>query len=269
MKLFAAIVLSLSVSVAADAQSILRVHMADNARINVAVNGRYFNKRGTTVTVGDLPPGRHNVKVYGVTYDRWGRQYDRLVYQGTVSTGYGMITNLLYDPYTRRVSIRTNPVEDSRYLQRYGANEQYRTEVPDNASGYEYPGEENAVPAAGTSSNSLPSVNGAVSGAPVASPVAMGSFTEEKSDKLKKAIEAKATDTEKLKMVRESLKKEVVSTYQVSYIMDWFLFESTKLEFARWAYPLVADQENYKDLLAKFSYSSSKEEMQEFLKTKK
>jgi hypothetical protein len=268
MKRFSAIVTALCVSVAAEAQSMLRVHLADNSRINVAVNGRYFNRRGTTVTVGDLPAGRHNVKVYGITYDRWGRQYDRLMYQGNISTGFGMITNLLYDPYTRRVSIRTNPIEDSRYMQRFGSNNQFRSSVPDNASGYEYPGEENAVPTP-MSSTSQAASHGSANNNPVASPVSLGSISEEKMEKLKTSVDAKSNDTEKLKIIKDALKKETLSTFQLSNMMDWLLFESTKMELARWAYPIVADNENYRELLSKFSYSSSKEEMQDFLKNKK
>lgn len=246
-----------------NAQSLLRVHLADNSRINISVNSRYFNKRGTTVTVGDLPGARHYLKIFGVTYDRWGRVYDRLIYQGTVSTYDGMITNFIYDPYTRRVTMRTNPIDDSRngYAQnqptdRYNGN---RDIVPDLST----------PPAQPPAPEDDTKVSPQQGGTPAASPVGTSTLTDQASDKIKTKVDAKGTDTEKMKYLKEALRNETLTTFQVSYMMDWFLFESTKLEFARWAYNITTDKEYYDDLAAKFNYNSSKEELQQFLESTK
>ncbi|GAA4470527.1 hypothetical protein GCM10023093_31960 [Nemorincola caseinilytica] len=262
-QLFILLFLLVTVTTATQAQTLLRVHLADNSRINISVNGRYFNKRGTTVTVGDLPPGRHYLKIFGVSYDRWGRVYDRLVFQGWVNTKPGMITNFLYDPHNRTMSAMTNPIDDSRgpaYAQN-PTNGSYN-----DGPAYERPTPDADAPVTGSDDTRATPLQ---PGTPVASPVASGTLTEEASDKLKARVDAKTTDTEKLKYIKEALRKETLTTFQVSYMMDWFLFESTKVEFARWAYNITSDKEYYADLAAKFNYSSSKEELQQFLDSRR
>jgi hypothetical protein len=105
-------------------------------------------------------------------------------------------------------------------------------------------------------------------GSAVASPVPEGSFTDAASEKLKVKVDAKTTDTEKLKLMKEALRRETVTTFQVGTMLDWFLFESTRLEFAKWAYSITTDKDFYNDLASKFSYESSKEELAEFLKSR-
>jgi hypothetical protein len=254
------------------AQSQLRVHLADNSRISVAVNGRRFNTRGTSVTVGDLPPGRHSLRIFALTYDRWGRSYDRIVYQGSVVTSYLMATHFVYDRYSRRVDVR-NISLDGAYSSlssgQHPDNSQYRMNYDDgsdrNANINSYEKYDKNQPAVTDDENK---VNPSQSG-PVASPVPTGSFDDAESEKLKSKVDAKGTDTEKLKLIKESLKRETITTFQVSYIMDWFLFESTKVEFAKWAYTITTDKDFYNDISAKFNYKSSKEELDTFLQNRR
>src|SRR5262249_40457197 len=115
-KLLFVLFMLLTASICSMAQSTLQVRLADNSRFKVAVNGRHFNRLGTSITVGDLPPGRHHLKIYSVAYDRWGRGYERTIYQGRVNTEYRMATHFVYDPYTRSINIREVLAdEDYRY----------------------------------------------------------------------------------------------------------------------------------------------------------
>lgn len=260
------IVALLAVTISANAQSLLRVHLVDNSRINVSVNGRYFNRMGTTVTVGDLPPGRHLLKVYKITYDRWGRAYDRLVYQGTVNTSVGMVTNFLLDPRTHSMSVNRNPIDNSRNAYRPSQpSDGYGEYGSDNHNRYEPPTEENAVPEPPACEQENTAVTPLPNSAPAASPLPEGTFTEAKSEKIKAKVDAKATDTEKLRYMKEVLKNETVTTFQVSYMMDWLLFESTKVDFAKWAYTITTDKDFFNDLSSKFNYASSKEDFKKFL----
>lgn len=260
-------ILMMAFVISASAQSLLRVHLADNSRINVSVNGRYFYKQGTTVTVGDLPPGRHLLKIYNIAYDRWGRMYDRLVFQGTVNTSYGMVTNFLFDPRNRTMSATRSEIDNSRnrYAQSQLPNGQYKAYNEENDNQYEAPTAENAVPEPPAKESAKP----LDPGAPAASPVASGSLTEEKSDRLKTKVDGKATDTEKLKYIKDALKNETVTTFQVGYMMDWFLFESTKVDFAKWAYGITTDKDYYDDLSSKFNYESSKQDFKKFMSSRK
>jgi hypothetical protein len=75
---------------------------------------------------------------------------------------------------------------------------------------------------------------------------------------LDNAIQQKITDTEKQKLLQQNLENNNLTTIQVATILDWLTFEGSKLEFAKWAYPRVSDKHNYAVLKSKFSYTSSK-----------
>ncbi len=254
-KLLLFILIAVAGIITADAQTVLRARLADNSQINVAVNGRYFDKRGTTITVGDLPPGRHSLKIYTLRYDRWGRNYQHLIYQGAVRTSTGMVTNFTYDPYSRRINTQ------QQYLDDNAPQNPIRDENND--------GREDVVQSPMVHDKTRLTSPDA---SPVASPIttdAIGSLTDKESEALKIKVDAKNTDTEKLKLLKDELRKESLSTLQVSYIMDWLLFESTKVEFAKWAYSLTVDKENYSSLSPKLTYKSSQEELNDYVNDRK
>lgn len=230
------------------AQSQLRVTLSDGSRITVAVDGRYFNRRGTAITVGDLPPGRHSLKIYSVQQDRWGSPYQRLIFQGRVTTEYRMVTNVVYNPYNRMA--RVKQVSEHFIVGANSADDYttYKDGVDEDASS----------PGAATSPVTAQSA--------VASPAPMGSLSFDKQEALKKKCDAEKTDTKKLATVKSGLSGETVSTTQIMEIMDWFLFESTRLEFAKWAYSIAPDKQSYRDLSPRFETPANKQEFEAFVK---
>jgi hypothetical protein len=225
------------------AQSQMRITTTNRSKITVAVDGRYFNRRGTAITVGDLPPGRHSVKIYAIQYDRWGSAYQRLMFQGRVTTDYRMTTNVVYNPYSRMANIRQLASEWGS-----GANDEDYAAYKDGAH------EESSSPEPGAHA------------APLASPAPMGSLDFSKQEALKKKTESESTDTKKLAAVKSGLSGETVSTTQVMDIMDWFLFESTRLEFAEWAYNITIDKKSFADLAKKFEVSANRQNFEAFVK---
>ena len=251
------------------AQSVLRVRLADNTRFNVSVNGRYFDRKGTSITVGDLPAGNHYVKIFKVSYDRWGRAFDRTIFQGTVRTRNGMVSQMVYDPYARRMGVNLIPdnnILPSRPDYNSDPNRAKYDDVPEpsrmakqdrSASAYE------PEPAqAATERNNPPS------NLPPASPMAEGSMTDSDVEALKTKVDGQKTDTEKLKMLKSELRKETITTFQLSTMLDWLLFESTKVELAKWAYYITKDKDYFSDIFNKFSYQSSKDELKQFVDSK-
>lgn len=251
--LFAAFLLLLVGS--AHAQSQLKIRLADNGRFNVSVNGRYFDRRGTSVTVGDLPPGRHKVKIYRMVYDRWGRSFNNLIYTGWVNTDYKMVTYLTYAPYIRAARIREVPFGDGSRRDMGGE--------PDNRynEGYPEPEQDVKVNVAAADKAAEKPTNEAV-----ASPVPTGSLTDDKVQTIKSKVTNKKTDTEKFNLIRSELAGATFSTIQVCVLIDCFLFESTKVDFAKWAYKNTVDKELFSDVIAKLSLKESKDEMNRFLK---
>lgn len=227
------------------AQSQIRVTTSDRSRITVAVDGRYFNRRGTAITVGDLPPGRHSLKIYAVQQDRWGSAYQTVVFQGRVTTEYRMVTNVVYNPYTRMARVKQMSLD-------------FGGAVPDDDyTAYRDGTEEDAT-------LSTPAMKPAPRA--VASPAPMGSLSFDKQEALKKKADAEKTDTKKLAFVKSGLNGETVSTTQVMEIMDWFLFESTRLEFAKWGYNIALDKQSYNDISTRFETPAYKQEFDAFVK---
>lgn len=260
------LLLTICCSTALFAQSFLHVQLRDNSRFNISVNGRYFNRQGTSVTVGDLPPGRHHIKIYTLVYNRWGRGYDNVIFSGWVNTSYRMTTNFIYDPYLRRANVSevhaSNRYDaDNNYADAdRGQNNSHYNDGVESKSEYDRNATEVAKPA--TAESVSPS-------AAVASPLPSGTLTEEKVEQLKKKSDAKKTDSERMTMLKNELAKETFNTIQVGAIMDWFLFESSKLEFAKWAYNKTADKAYYNDLSAKFVNKSAKDELAQFVQKMK
>lgn len=86
--------------------------------------------------------------------------------------------------------------------------------------------------------------------------------------RLKAQVQAKQTDTEKLKLMQASLEKANYTTAQVAVMMGWLSFDDSKLSFAKWAYGNTADKSQYGSLEKQLSLEESRNELQTFLKTK-
>ena len=273
-QLFVVLFAIVSFSANANGQSMLKVRLTDNSPITVSVDGRYFNKRGTSITVGDLPYGIHTLRIFGNSYSRWGHGYQEVIYRGRVRTFNGSITYVVYDPYNgdlriNEENLRSSSDErrnnDGGYNRGYDDNEN-RNNAVQNDPRDNNNRDINNKPAENVTNDAAPPA-----ALPGASPVKTEepTLTESRINKLKTKVAAKGTDTEKMKLLEESLKGDKISTFQVSVIMDWFSFESSKVEFAKWAYNMTTDKEFYPDLAGKFSFKDSQDELDKFLKSRK
>jgi Domain of unknown function (DUF4476) len=68
-----------------------------------------------------------------------------------------------------------------------------------------------------------------------------------------------------MNLLKDELKNDKITTYQVSNIMDWFSFETSKVDFAKWAYNITLDKKYYRDLENKFSYKSYQDDLDKFI----
>ncbi len=238
----------------ASAQSMLKVRLANNAQLNVEVDGRYFNKRGTSVTVGDLPPGRHRFTIYTVQQDRTGRGREAAIYSGKIATQNGYVSIVTYDPDSRELLKQEQDITS------------FQQNMPPAANGMGTYGP-NQAPQVNNNNNDYGNDNKYIApSSPVASPVASGTLTDAKTNDLKTTVAGKKTDTEKWNALKDGLKNETMTTDQVGAIMDWFNFESTKVDFAKWAYPNTVDKENFPNLDNKLSYKNYVDDLDKFIK---
>jgi len=262
MKKLLIIVLFVSMGITrSQAQSMMKVSMADNSVINVAVDGRYFNKRGTSVTVGDLPPGRHFLQIYAASPNRRGRMFQDIVYEGKVRTAHGFVALVVYDPETRNINIQEQDINT------FNANRPpYARHMPQQGENYDTYGNNDN----GGNGNNDYAGNGSYNNnnTPPPPPVNPGTLTTAKIDDLKTKVGAKNTDTEKMNVIKDALKDEQITTAQVGDMMDLFNFESSKVDFAEWAYTITVDKENFTTLENKCAYKNYQDDLDKFIKAK-
>jgi len=262
-KLLSILILLLVSDVTAEAQSMLKISLADRSPITVSVDGRYFNKRGQSVTVGDLPAGRHRVQIYVTSESRSGRDQENIAYTGYVKTYNGQLTIFTYDENTEATETQD---QDMNAMGNAPTPPPPAAPTPtDQYNNNNAPQQDNNYQQDNSNNNEqyAPSQG--------ASPVNDAITTEGKNKlaKLKKKTDAKKTDTEKFTVLKDALKQEMITSDQVAIIMDWFSFESSKVEFAEWAYDHTTDKDNYTNVVEKLAYNNYRIELDNFIKSKK
>ena len=88
-------------------------------------------------------------------------------------------------------------------------------------------------------------------------------LTDEELQEWQKKVETIPTDIEKKRALEEALSDMDFTTAQVKKMLNWFAFESSKLEFAKWCHGKVRDAHQYKTLIEVFELEESKEELKQ------
>lgn len=221
-------------------QSMLRISTTDRFPIRLVIDGRYFKKHSSMLTVGKLPPGNHWVEVYAYDKDDEGRFRTRnRIYEGRVRIHRDEVVTCVIDANTGNADITRAPSSVSNY-------------APQDDDMY------NQQPYA-----ALPPDTVAISSTDNTNIISSAEL-----NKLGKKVADKLTDTDKLKKMKAGLKDKSVSTQQVAAMFEWLNFENSRLEFAQWAYDITIDKEHYSELKGKFVFNSSKEKLDELLNSK-
>ena len=82
------------------------------------------------------------------------------------------------------------------------------------------------------------------------------------------SISSKGFDETKLSTAKQAVKANCMSVAQIKEVMSLFGFEETKLDFAKYAYEFCTDKNNYYMVGDAFSFSSSTDELNEFIESK-
>lgn len=106
--------------------------------------------------------------------------------------------------------------------------------------------------------------NPTVTGSRCASPMSSATFV-----KAKNSIENQGFDETKLKIAKQAISANCMSVSQIGEVMDSFGFEKTKLDFAKYAFDFTTDTQNYFELNDKFGFSSTVEELDSYLESKR
>ncbi len=230
-KLLSAVLLSLTVFTAS-AQTQLKVFLTDGSQLSLEVDYKHFQKMGTSITVGDLPAGRHDIRIFQPHETVFRKVVQDVIYVGKVKTYEGRITIFELDPETGGINVYDEDADSFRLNPSIKSDTSYSGSTLQPA---------NSVAPAGT--------------------IAAAKLTA-----LKAKVDDIVADTRKMTAIKEGLAGEHLSALQVGTIMQWLGFEASREEFAEWAFPLTVDKANYPTLLDQFSYKENQDALAEFLK---
>ncbi len=212
----------------------LYVALSDATPFTIEVNGRRFDRTGTSLTIGDLPPGRHDLRVYAVSTSRYGKRNADLVYTGTVRLLARGLTRCTIDPVRRTARVQVLAEEAARR----------------SASGApRQPGavRDNAAP--------LATAHADPGTAPASAPL----LTSAALQRIEDAAARKPADREKLDVIQTALADERFSTDDVRRAAGLLTFEDTRLQFAAWAQPRVTDPEAFAGLESLFEIAENRD----------
>ena len=207
-------------------RSILEILMNDHEPIVVSVDNRYYDRHGRTITIGNLPRGWHDLRVYEYLEYKKGGGRAKLLYTGRIRIEAGTVTRCIVDRQTGRMRTRTMDIEDA-YLD---------YDQPDN-------------------DNERADRNNSI-------------LNNEDLNDLKARVDDRITDTEKLKLMKSVLEQRTYYSVQVRTMMGWLAFEDSRLDFAKWSYDRVLDKQDYWKLEDVFTFSSSKDEFNQYISSR-
>jgi hypothetical protein len=84
-------------------------------------------------------------------------------------------------------------------------------------------------------------------------------------DALAQALAARPFDSDKLLVARQALSETGIRADDLRLLLNQFSFDKDKLELAKYAYPAVADRQNFYRVYDTFRFNSSARELQEFV----
>jgi hypothetical protein len=225
------LIIALPALLAQAPRSMVKIRVTDNSPIMVGIDRRLYNERSRVITIDNLPAGRHRLTIY-----KPGRFTRRdVLYQGSFTIQPGTFNYIVVDRFRGTVRINRRDIADADFDKDNTFNEEYDDKVR------HYPGNSNDRA------------------------LYANILTDQDMEDLRTSVAGRITDTEKLKLMKSVLNKEHYSTEQVKTMLLWLDFDSSRLDLAKWAHENVVDKREYWKLESVFSFSSTKEEFQDFL----
>jgi hypothetical protein len=245
----------------------LVVHATTGRAIKVYIDGSTgTNPPSRGVTVTELSPGRHQLKVVGTFVDTYGEKYRRTIYTGTIEV----------HPYTYMEAT----VEEHRGVSVH----ETRVACGDQPMNQEVPGYIDTQSPNGNSTMNESQTTGQSSGnasqqtdqntqtpAPATdntatttnAPASDADFAQ-----IKATLNATKFESKKLDTLKSLVYNYYFTTAQVGVLMNMFSFESNKLEVAKYIYPYVVDKQNFGSLAKEFNFDARKEDFRKFMADK-
>ncbi|HMR90815.1 MAG TPA: DUF4476 domain-containing protein [Chitinophagaceae bacterium] len=237
--LFASLLLSASL-LAADfmPKSMLTVQSAGNEDIRVVVDGRRFETDANRIVIYDLGTGRHSIKIYRERRNGFfsilGSRYE-LVYNTSIQVKNRSHIQVSIDRNGRASMVESRLIANGRNSNM--GNDRYFDFEKDGRRGdYDY------------------------------NDTYARAMNDREFKAVLQAIDKEWLESNKLKSALQIVRNNNLSSAQVKEMLLLFSFENNKLELAKQAYANTVDKRNYTMVYDVFSFSSSKTELDRFIR---
>lgn len=253
--------------------STLVVHTNSGKPVKVYVDGMTGRNRPTeAVTVNDVPPGRHQLKVVAVYTD-----YDGYTQRHTIlNTTINVRPSMLLDAWVEQgkgVSIHeTKQVCDEQFPHQrrqdydnpprhYDEQIESNERVPRQQNGNDGPRDNQAQPPMPQQSGN----DATPQAAPAQNADLPAAINSSDFEQIRSKIAATEFESKKLETLKSLVGAQMFSTAQVGTLMNLFTFESNKLDVAKLMYAQTVDPANYINLTANFNFDASKQSFKDFM----
>jgi len=258
----------------------LRIRDSRGRSLSISVDGKRYNNIRKTLSVGNIAPGWHKIKIFSYVSNGYGYREGTLIYQGRIFTKPSMIyyctvsknlidieENCCIDDYGHwNNNDNWDSWNDSR--QEWNNNQQWHNDRDrnnlddrdynhtwsihnDNNDWNNYPNNRPDQVEIRYEDNNWNSYNGTMS---------TGRFNS-----LIEQIRSASFESTKINIAKQAVKDNVITVFQLKGILKEFSFESNKLDFIKSSYSKVADKKNIYILYDVFTFQSSKDDLTEFL----
>jgi hypothetical protein len=237
----------------------LTISMKDNnnSDMRVIVDGRNYTDRDNFFTISNIEPGYHSVQVYRMNSSRSpfdifnGRNREQLIYSSSLyvkpSTEVEVTINKNGKSKVKERDIRSNGRNDND--DRWGKDDDKWDRNDRNNGGY------------GNNNGGYGNNNGGYGN--------NGGYNRTPSIQemllMKQTLRNERFENTRVSLARQMFNEHAFSAVQVKELLQEFSFENNKLDLAKYAYRNTIDRNNYYVVFDVFSYSSSKQELSNYM----
>jgi hypothetical protein len=227
--------LSLTISTALQAQSKLSITMVGNGAIRMVIDDKNYMCQDNSLTVDDLAPGYHSVKLFLVKKERWNNAgYGQMVYNANVNLKTQFYTDIVINRFGKAL-VDEQPLTKGDYYDNIDHNGGYN-------GGYNNP-------------------------RPQPEPqIQVQQMSDNSFAMARDAIRKESFDNTRMTVAQQIADNNYFSCAQVKELVKLFAFEDRKLDFAKYVYARTLDRNNYFTINDVFSFSKTKEDLAAYIK---
>ena len=252
------------ISTTVHAQSKLSITMVGNAAIRMQIDDKHYFCQDNSLTVEDLAPGYHSVKLFVVKKDRWNNSASgQMIYNASLFLKPQFYTDIVVNRFGKTLVDEQPFSRGDFYDSNDFNNDRGRDLRPIDPRGGNGNGNGNGGGYGnGNGNNNGYGGNNNYNIQPM--PMADDAFAS-----AREAVRKESFDNSKLVIAQQIADKNYFTTAQARELARLFSFDDRKLDFLKYAYGRTLDRNNYFIVNDVFAFSKSKEDLANYIKNYK